>query len=61
MMNKLTGKVESRKGVIEEVAIMIKTGASEKTVSDYIENLYKKFEISDRVYCILNDMVIENY
>ena len=51
----------TRHGVIEEVAIMIKTGASEKTVSNYIDKLYKNFEISDRVYCILNDMVVENF
>ena len=51
----------TRHGVIEEVAIMIKTGASEKTVSNYIDKLYKNFEISDRVYCILNDMLIENF
>ena len=44
----------TRHGVIEEVAVMIKTGASEKTVSNYIE-------ISDRVYCILNDMVVESF
>ena len=50
-----------RHGVIEEVAIMIKTGASEKTVSNYIDKLYKNFEISDRAYCILNDMVVENF
>ena len=48
-------------GVIEEVAVMIKTGASEKTVSDYIDKLYNNFEISDRVYCILNDMVVESF
>ena len=51
----------TRHGVIEEVAIMIKTGASEKTVSNYIDKLYKNFEISDRVYCILNDMIVENF
>lgn len=61
MMNKLTGRVENRKGVIEEVAIMIRTGASENTVANYIDKLYSNFEISDRVYCILNDMVVENY
>lgn len=61
MLNKITGKVTSRHGVIEEVAIMIKTGASEKTVSNYIEKLFQNYEISDRVYCILLDMVIENY
>lgn len=51
----------SRHGVIEEVAIMIRTGASEKTVSNYIDNLYKKDEITSRIYDILIDMVIENY
>ena len=51
----------TRHGVIEEVAIMIKTGASEKTVSDYIDKLYMNFDISDRVYCILNDMIVENF
>lgn len=51
----------TRHRVIEEVAIMIKIGASEKTVSNYIDKLYKNFEISDRVYCILNDMDIENF
>lgn len=61
MLNKVTGKVHSRHGVIEEVSIMIRTGASEKTVSNYIEKLYQNYEISDRVYCILNDMVVENF
>lgn len=56
MMNRTT-----RHGVIEEVRIMIKTGASEKTVSDFVEKLYQNFEISDRVYCILIDMIVENY
>ena len=51
----------SRHGVIEEVAIMIRTGASEKTVSNYIDNLYKKDEITARIYDILIDMVIENF
>ena len=51
----------SRHGIIEDVAIMIRTGASEKTVSNYIENLYKKAEITSRVYEILIDMVLENY
>ena len=51
----------TRHGVIEEVAIMIKTGVSEKTVSSYIDKLYNNFEISDRVYCILNDMIVENF
>ena len=51
----------TRHGVIEEVAVMIRTGASEKTVSNYIDKLYNNFEISDRVYCILNDMLIESF
>ena len=48
-------------GVIEEVAIMIRTGASEKAVSNFVENVYRNGEVSDRVYCILLDMIIENY
>ena len=51
----------TRNGVIEEVAVMIRTGASEKTVSNYIDKLYNNFEISDRVYCILIDMVLESF
>ena len=51
----------TRHGVIEEVAVMIRTGASEKTVSNYIDKLYNNFEISDRVYCILIDMVLESF
>ena len=51
----------TRHGVIEEVVVMIRTGASEKTVSNYIDKLYNNFEISDRVYCILNDMLIESF
>ena len=51
----------TRHGVIEEVAIMIKTRKKKKTVSNYIDKLYKNFEISDRVYCILNDMVVEYF
>ena len=53
--------ITTRHGVIEEVAVMIKTGAGEKTVSNYIDKLYNNFEISDRVYCILNDMVLESF
>lgn len=48
-------------GVIEEVAAMIRTGASEKTVFDYIEKLYQKEEITDRVYSLLNSMAVEAY
>ena len=51
----------TRHGVIEEVAIMIRTGASEKAVSNFVENVYQNGEVSDRVYCILLDMIIENY
>lgn len=51
----------TRHGVIEEVAIMIRTGASEKAVSNYVERLYQNMEIGDRVYCILIDMIVENY
>ena len=29
--------------------------------SNYIDKLYNNFEISDRVYCILNDMVVESF
>lgn len=51
----------SRHGVIEEVATMIRTGASEKTVSNYIESLLRDGEITTRVYELLIGMVIENY
>ena len=51
----------TRHGVIEEVAIMIRTGASEKAVSNFVKNVYQNGEVSDRVYCILLDMIIENY
>lgn len=51
----------SRHGVIEEVAIMIRTGAKEKTVEDYIELLLKNGEVTTRVYELLIDMVISNY
>ena len=54
-------KNSSRHGVIEEVAIMIRTGASEKTVSDYVENLLIKGDITARVYEILIDMIVTNY
>ena len=48
----------SRHGVVEEVAIMIRTGASEKTVDDYIEKLWKNGEITSRVYDLLVTMNI---
>lgn len=51
----------SRHGVIEEVAIMIRTGASEKAVDEYIEALYQKEEITDRVYSLLVSMLVESY
>lgn len=51
----------SRHGVIEEVAIMIRTGASEKVVSDFVENLLGNNEITVRVYDILIGMIIDNY
>ena len=51
----------SRHVVIEEVAIMIRTGASEKTVSDYVESLLEKDDITIRVYEILIDMIIASY
>ena len=51
----------TRHEVIEEVATMIRTGASEKAVSNFVENVYRNGEVSDRVYCILLDMIIENY
>ena len=51
----------TRHEVIEEVATMIRTGASEKAVSNFVENVYQNGEVSDRVYCILLDMIIENY
>jgi hypothetical protein len=51
----------SRHGVIEEVAIMIRTGAREKTVSDYIETLLKKGKITTRVYELLINMFIDAY
>ena len=48
----------SRPGVVEEVAIMIRTGASEKTVNDYIEQLWKNAEITSKVYELLVTMNI---
>lgn len=46
----------SRHGVIEEVRIMINTGASEDAVDEYIINLYTKGEITSRVYELLMGM-----
>ena len=51
----------SRHGVIEEVAVMIRTGASEKTVSNFVDELLRKAEITTRVYDILIGMIIDNY
>ena len=51
----------SRHGVIEEVSVMIRTGASEKTVSTFVDNLLKKGEITTRVYELLIGMIIDNY
>lgn len=48
----------SRHGVVEEVATMIRAGASEKTVDDYIEELWKNAEITSRVYELLVTMNI---
>ena len=50
-----------RHGVIEEVAIMIRTGASEKAVDEYIEKLYQNSEITDRVYSLLVGMMVEAF
>ena len=51
----------SRHGIIEEVATMIRTGASEKTVSNYVDDLLRKEEITTRVYDLLIGMIIDNY
>ena len=51
----------SRHGVIEEVSIMIRTGASEKVVSNYVDNLLAKGDITSRVYDLLIGMIIDNY
>ena len=48
----------SRHGVVEEVAIMIRTGASEKTVDDYIEKLWENAEITSGIYELLVTMNI---
>lgn len=47
---------KSRQGVIEEVAIMIRTGASIEAVDEYIIALYEKGEITERVYSLLMGM-----
>ncbi len=51
----------SRHGVVEEVATMIRTGASEKAVGEYVDNLLKKEEITTRIYDLLIGMIIDNY
>lgn len=52
---------KSRHGVIEEVATMIRTGASEKAVSEYVDNLLNSEQITTRVYDLLIGMIIDNY
>ena len=51
----------SRHGVIEEVAIMIRTGASEKAVGEYVDNLLKTNQITTRVYDLLIGMIADNF
>ena len=51
----------NRHGIIEEVATMIRKGVSEKTVSDFVDDLLRKEEITARVYNILIGMIIDNY
>ena len=51
----------NRHGIIEEVATMIRTGASEKAVSNFVDDLLRKEEITTRVYDILIGMIIDNY
>ena len=51
----------SRHGIIEEVATMIRTGESEKVVSNYVDDLLRKEEITARVYDLLIGMIIDNY
>ena len=51
----------SRHGIIEEVTIMIRTGASEKVVSEYVDTLMKNEEITARVYDLLIGMIIDNF
>lgn len=47
--------------VIKMVAIMIRTGASEHVVMDYIESMLKSKQITTRLYELLIGMVIDNY
>lgn len=51
----------SRHGVIEEVALMIRTGASENSCSEYVENLLRTEQITSRVYEFLISMIIDNF
>lgn len=51
----------SRHGVIEEVAVMIRTGASEKCCSNYVENLFRTGQITSRIYELLIGMIIDNF
>ena len=53
--------LKSRHGVIEEVVTMIRTGASEKAVGEYVDNLLNSEQITTRVYDILIGMIIDNY
>ena len=53
--------LKSRHGVIEEVAAMIRTGASENAISKYVDNLLNSEQITTRVYDILIGMIIDNY
>ena len=48
----------SRHGVGVEVASMIRNGAREKTVDDYIEKLWKDAEITSKAYELLVTMNI---
>lgn len=41
---------------VERVAIMIKTGASEETIENYIFSLYANGKITERGYSLLNGM-----
>lgn len=51
----------TRHGVIEEVAIMIKTGASEDTIENFIHKMYANSEIGDRTFSLLEGMVIDHF
>lgn len=49
------------KSAIEDVRIMIKTGASEKTVRDYVISLLIKGKITSRCFELLTGMIADNY